>query len=352
LKDRLHSHFPATAFYFPYPDYKMPVCVLTEDFVNSGKADEMVARIRSRDYTGGDNKELFDEFSATLEIARNRQLGFFAGSFLVAAGDNPGSVMNPDKLGVHYSRGRSRPYATLSTIRQHNEGVSMEKRRRFEGQIDHPLIGLNESDDPWREGLSLNSHAYLISRDVKATLGDIFAPCKAGVEYLQKDSRFDSSGRQMVDGSLFDATWGNLYCSSGTCEFIDREWVFSTDIEFNVVLIRSVYRFIYDNSQIDTGAMCLRTRLTKSLIERIGVVLGVSLKQEDFKKFVDIEAQVYSAVYGTNEKIARKNIELFLFDRKTHAIAQKTFSKSRTVFEKLKDGDRVKRKLAKLVRVR
>src|SRR3546814_3661916 len=42
--------FEHTRFLYPYPDYKIPDCVLSEEFLKSGHAAEIISQIPSRDY--------------------------------------------------------------------------------------------------------------------------------------------------------------------------------------------------------------------------------------------------------------------------------------------------------------
>ena len=85
LEDNLRKYFSSIKFYYPYPDYKLPDCVISNDFLSSGLAGELVSQIRSRDYYG-EVQSLWDESSVSLELSKNGMLSFFSNSFLVIAG--------------------------------------------------------------------------------------------------------------------------------------------------------------------------------------------------------------------------------------------------------------------------
>jgi len=79
LENSLKKYFSSIEFYYPYPDHKLPDCVISHEFLEAGRAGELVSQVKSRDYVDG-VQHLWNEKLVSLELARNRMLPFFSNS--------------------------------------------------------------------------------------------------------------------------------------------------------------------------------------------------------------------------------------------------------------------------------
>ncbi len=83
LEDLLEqSGYPSQEFYYPHPDYKMPLEIYSSSWLPSSASS--LAPAPNFDY---EKYELFDETKAFQGIIDNGQYEFFANSFLVICGD-------------------------------------------------------------------------------------------------------------------------------------------------------------------------------------------------------------------------------------------------------------------------
>lgn len=83
LEDLLRqSGYLTQEFYYPHPDYKMPMEIYSQDWLPS--IDTLLASAPNFD---NERYELFDETQAYAGIIKNGQYEFFANSFLVICGD-------------------------------------------------------------------------------------------------------------------------------------------------------------------------------------------------------------------------------------------------------------------------
>lgn len=83
LEDLLaNSGYKAQEFYYPHPDYKMPLEIYSSSFLPS--PDTFLPSAPNFDY---DRYTLFDESKAFRGIIENNQFEFFANSFLVICGE-------------------------------------------------------------------------------------------------------------------------------------------------------------------------------------------------------------------------------------------------------------------------
>ena len=76
------SGYPAQEWYYPHPDYKMPMEIYSED--NLPSASTELTPAPNFDY---DRYTLFDETQAFAGVIENDQFEFFANSFLVICGE-------------------------------------------------------------------------------------------------------------------------------------------------------------------------------------------------------------------------------------------------------------------------
>ena len=83
LEILLHeSGYPTQTFYYPHPDYKMPMEIYTEDWLPS--AETLLSSAPNFD---SNRYELFDETDTFQGIIENGKYTFFANSFLVFCGE-------------------------------------------------------------------------------------------------------------------------------------------------------------------------------------------------------------------------------------------------------------------------
>ncbi len=76
------SGYPEQEFYYPHPDYKMPLEIYSTDYLPN--ANTLLSSAPNFDY---DRYDLFDESQAFKGIIENGQFEFFANSFLVICGE-------------------------------------------------------------------------------------------------------------------------------------------------------------------------------------------------------------------------------------------------------------------------
>jgi SAM-dependent methyltransferase len=76
------SGYPNQEFYYPHPDYKMPLEIFSKDFLPS--ANTFLQSAPNFDY---DRYTLFNESNAYQGVIENGQFEFFANSFLVICGE-------------------------------------------------------------------------------------------------------------------------------------------------------------------------------------------------------------------------------------------------------------------------
>jgi SAM-dependent methyltransferase len=315
LEDKLSKHFKSIKFYYPYPDYKMPTCILTEEFISSGYAGELISQIESRDYSGRE-KNLWDERLTALEINKNKALPFFANSFLSISSNSKKDNCIFNQQGILFSANRKPQYQTQTVINEGDEGLYVEKIPTGNFEVTQgSIIKLQETKSKWIKGDSLQTTLLKRCKNKKIKLEQMFEPAKQWIDELQNKTTKQET-KKILDGRYLDHIWRNTYLSNDKCVFIDEEWVWNENIDFNVIVIRSIYwglREMYDLKDISRVLCGDNVRKT---ITKIARSMGVNLLREDFSNFINLESVIANKVYGANLKRSKIILRIFLRSRR------------------------------------
>jgi hypothetical protein len=316
LEDNLRRHFAAVRFLYPYPDYKIPDCVLAEEFTASAAAGEIVSQMKSRDYNAV-TAPLWDESLTTLALARNRVLPFFANSFLALAGSSEPRLEVFPQLGVLYSSAnRVREFRTTTWLVRRDDGaIAAVKRAGTAEAVTRGPLKLVASESPWMGSHSLYTDLYAALKDRRATLEQVFAPCRAWLELLRAGAE-RRGGEHFLPGEHLDSTWQNTYPTPTGYALIDREWVWAHEVRLPVIVIRAAYCFLFRVEGKLDAAPQLRGG-GRVLIRAIARTLGVELTSRDFSEFIALEAEFQSLAYGLDRRRLEVVLEWFLLDRAT-----------------------------------
>lgn len=317
LRNQLNKYFKEIEFYYPYPDYKIPDCVISDQFLSSGRAGELVSQIRSRDYTG-DTRALWDESATTLELARNRMMDFFSNSFLVFAGLDKLKGVRFNQLAIMYSSGRNSTYSTRTRIFQDNGNATRVEKRKVHRHNDHrqtPLM-LVDSESKWVDSFSLLTQMLLRSHERNPDITGLFAPVKRWTNMLLNESRTEN-GVRWLDGAHLDSIWANAYFIDDECVLVDREWIWHEPIRLNVVIIRAIFDFLARIEMSTSLSSALSLRRGKDMIHAIARTLDIELSEEDFANFIYIETEIAYIVTNISRRKQSLYLRWFLTDRPT-----------------------------------
>lgn len=333
LKAMLGEWFPRVEFYFPYPDYKIPTCVVSERLFETVDAGELVSQFRGRDYAG-DRPPLFDERRATRELARNGQLPFFANSFLVVASKSSAGAVRPASLGVMYSADRAPAFSTQTRIALNADGqVVVDKQPLHVSTAARGgPVALRATTSTWQHRPSLQAVVEDRLRSQPAHLEDAFAPCRPWLEHLQS-LQLAHGHAPTLPGRCLDAIWKNSFVADGRCVLVDTEWDWLEPLPLRVVVIRAVYCFLADLEPHRNAYPGLRDANLRRLITRIAAAVGVRLDAADFAAFVSVESRLQGAVSGRSASRIETALRLRLTDQRVVAAAEAVRGAARTARE-------------------
>jgi SAM-dependent methyltransferase len=316
IKSRLKKHFKEIKFYFPYPDYKLPLCILSEDIFEDISVGELIGGYqfgRDNDYF---TAPLFDEQLTLLELEKNEKLEFFANSFLILASNTDIKSVEFPQLGIFFSVDRKKPWQTVSRIERDDDGVISVNKSLLskERKVTVSDISLQETSSIWIDGFSLETTLLRMVRFKNMSINELFKPCIIWVNTLRKVSEI-KDGECTLDGKYLDYIWRNSYLSNNEGVFIDQEWVRESEILLNVLVIRAIFHFLVEIENTKDISPQLKQNSTKKLIERIAKVLDVSLSENDFTKFVTLEAEFAQIVHGKQLSNSELFLKVYLYNR-------------------------------------
>lgn len=334
LKQRLRSCFNHIDFFFPYPDYKLPDCVLTDEFLRTGKAGELVGLFAGRD-ENRPTSPLFDEKMALLELDRNQQLPIFANSFLAIAGKATAARIIFPQAGILFNRNERLPlFQTVTRFLNNKSAIEVDKTLANSTQpwSHSGRLRCCPRRELWRDGLTLHTRMLQRVRRHDLTLPELFAPVRAWLDWLNGQAHC-ANDRLLVPGTLLDTVWHNIFMedSDTVLHHIDQEWEWSEPIGRNVLIIRTIFRFLEEARTIPGLTPGLRHGSTKTIIRRIADTLGVPLSPTDFREFVELESELLSLVTGRPLSLTRRSIRRILVGPHSLFVLHRHWQRLRTL---------------------
>ena len=315
LKKKINKYFTNIKFYFPYPDYKIPSCILSETFMEKVKTSELIGNLPSRDYFYN-QKSLFDEKLVLIELDKNNKLTFFSNSFLVIAGKKDISSINFKYLGLLYSADRVREFQTVTQFVEHEDGSIWVEKKPHSGvhEVKSGSLTLKSIKNRWIDGLSLQAQLMRRSKEYNISIDELFAPCKTWLKELESIAHCEGD-QFWLDGRYIDCIWRNSYIRNGQCIFIDLEWEWKEKISLNAIVIRSIYLFLDDLSSLSGLTPALKLNSPKRLIKNIAKTVGIKITNRDFKEFFKLHSEIIQIVYAYNRFIKIFSLKLKLWNR-------------------------------------
>lgn len=315
LENNLRKHFTNIEMFYPYPDYKLPTCVVSDEFLSSARAGELVSQFRSRDYSG-DIKRPWDESLVSIELSRNELLPVFSNSFLAFAGKSKLAGMSFNQLAAMVSFDRIGEFRTQTRIHYDETGEIAVSKNLLSGekQFDLGRLSLLESSSNWQDSYSLQTRIYQNCMSNVKQLGDMFAPCRPWLAFLENRSEM-IDGEKCVDGEYIDCNFANAYLRSGEIVLVDNEWRWKERIKLNVIVIRAIFTFLMKIDDVGRLPRVLQVRSYRRLICRIAESIGVHLSKADFSSFVELESEFQSLVHNSNQQRNSTMCRWILADR-------------------------------------
>ena len=296
LAERLGRHFERADFLYPFPDYKIPSSVLTEDMVARVDVSELIGSFTSVDYGNRRRRPLFDEALAWKELAANRMVPELAHSFLVIASTSADGGLRFDSLGRLYSDRRRPEFSTLTRFVDGDDGTVQVTKSRTAGGAEFVEGKLRHRawSGEWHAGSSLQHTMARRARARDADLEAMLAPSRVWFE----DLRRAANGSGTVPGDRLDCIWRNCFIVGDACDYIDQEWEWTEPLPLQLVVARCLYDFAQTLTDAPRLSPLIQRWRVDQFIVAAAACYGVTLDRAAMRELVRFEAAFLSQVVG------------------------------------------------------
>lgn len=279
------SGFPDVEFYFPYPDYKVPTTILTEEIeaCDPSIAVNLLSSMFAPDQMVG-YARTFSEGAAYRAIIENGLLGDLANSFLVLAKkENHNWPSNTQDLAFIYSPGRTSSLAKEVKLQRSAVGVSV-RRRLLHASTLPDFMSFPEEETLHPGELLFNSLLSVVNRKgwEAADIARWFRPL---YEQLFAVSEVGADGFRRIKAVYLDASPFNFIHNRDGSSFFDLEWDDGTLLNFWFPVFRGIY---YSLSKVGSVARPTATtplrvvELTAKVMQALGGAgVDVEMLMED-----------------------------------------------------------------------
>src|ERR1022692_4168771 len=245
-------------FYYPFPDYKLPSVVLSENALTDPGFDaiDLLARCHARDYTGSPYRG-FDEALSFSVLHTNGLLADLSNSFLIVATPDNEPPARATELAFAWSVNRAPEFCTQTTFVRDGSGIQVLKEplassARGSHTVDESLtITHHVSGSVYRPGRQLLWN-LLRARAGGGDVESIVQALRPWMEFLLQHARVSPAqvaaaseeepklSSYVLAGEFLDCTPFNLLNIDGELVPIDDEWQSKNDISLGWVVTRGV----------------------------------------------------------------------------------------------------------------
>jgi len=235
-------------WWYPYPDYKLPVSVLRDDAFAPEVPADFSGLISAACKSDAQTPAIttFSTDFAWSAVTRNRLAGELANSFLIVS--SASEIARDGVFGYHYGLPRSREYRTVVEFGKADDGYYGDRKSLFPDVMApadagiavqlgrEPLVG----GRLWKDELP-----YITARD-GWPLSDLERWAAVWWDLVKEKAGLERNVRlgakSLISGRLLEAIPRNMiFDGQGSLGFINLGWTAAGDIELGYLLFRGLY---------------------------------------------------------------------------------------------------------------
>ncbi|SCX19581.1 Methyltransferase domain-containing protein [Nitrosomonas eutropha] len=309
--------FSACNFLAPFPDYKLPVSIVTEYGFKAKNFDATVFAWQSvrRD------PQLPVHLGFSLELVWpaifDNQLPIdLANSFLIVASPENKDLQDREVFAYHYSTERVPEFCKETTFCIDREtGKITVKYKRMDGvernEVNHSYIinFICPKSDIYRIGHPLTYEFVQLMTKDDWDIVDVKKYLKKYLEILGELAHEQGvlinleSPYSMLPGNFFDVVPNNLILrENNRVSLIDMEWELTSSIELGHLVFRTLLQLIGLVSHF--GSTPTKGMTRGQFVSCVLESLGLSLLPTDYDRYLNIEEQITERVTGCPAKEA------------------------------------------------
>ena len=301
----------ATSFMAPFPDYKLPVSIVTEaGFCSDGfdagafawqsvRRDPQLPALLS-----------FAPERVWPEIIRNKLGLDLANSFLIVGAHSPSALPEPQVLAWHYSADRAPQYCREACFSgEAVNGVTVSYQRLCQASksdyVDSELVRFDcPQNVRYTRGRVLSQEFIdLMGRDGWSTeaAGGFVRRYAAVLETLcrgEGDNRAITSITDRLPGKYLDVIPQNIILEDvDTPVIIDNEWRLTADVEFGHCVLRALLLLMAAITRFGVPANS-QTYTRQAFIEAVFTHSGFPITATEITRYIDLEADIQAQITG------------------------------------------------------
>ncbi|WP_349956724.1 class I SAM-dependent methyltransferase [Rhizobium sp. ZPR3] len=300
--------FSKHRWWFPFPDYKSPVSVISEEAL-SDHLEFDAASLCAKSVLE-DRQKPATSFFALQEswkaVCRNGLLPDLANSFLVVSSN---TEFHPsDVVAYHFGTDRGRNLSKVVKFKP-IDGRLIAVRELINPRptmSDSPDVVLTMRDEPYVHGRLWQDRLSSVVSRKGWELNDIVAWADTWWSNLLDRAgyrlrRHELSAHSLLDGIFIDAIPRNFIGRDGNFEFIDQEWSVPVPIEAGYLLFRGLSISFLSLEVCEEPASTVSLTVDQLVLD-VAYRLGLWLARADVVRFKDIERQFQERACGTLPK--------------------------------------------------
>lgn len=223
----LGAGFEDSSWYYPFPDYKLPTCVLHDAATAPGTAERLTDLFGGADLNDPqrEKRPSFALDRAWPVMARNGLVGDLANSFLVLCHAGAAEVPSDRApLAWHYSTERHPAFAKQAVFSRAGEDITVARSRLSDAPAPAGPLRLRLEDEAFISGSLWSNRLGEIINRPGWTAEEVAQWLQTWQEALLAQAGMEALP-EAIPGYLFDALPFNLIVDHfGKSYFIDLEW--------------------------------------------------------------------------------------------------------------------------------
>ncbi|WP_394885807.1 glycosyltransferase [Clostridium butyricum] len=289
------SGFKSVKFYFPFPDYKLPQCIIKEDSEISNFNIGAINRANSFEYSGY-RESLMMEPLLLNSLNDAGMLFDMANSFLVICSKEEDINLETNYLiRKYFNRGMKEQFHHYSDF----------IRKGDDYYVDKKVIGLGEKkykDDTLEfeikdskiitgKNIIIDVYKSILIRDNLTSFKKLCIRLREELIMQFSIGKKDDEGYELLKGNSFDFVFNNIIEYDEKWIFIDKKWTINNEIPEDYVVFRAI-----KNIFTDMGAYIPVFSSDKFIFDIITQIYK-QFTNERYKKLCSLEELHLSSIY-------------------------------------------------------
>ncbi len=314
------AEFSNINFLAPYPDYKLPISIVTEFGFSSSAFNASNLASESVNHDPQMPKDNYFSMELAYKVLFSNNLGIdIANSFLIVASSQSNKSIDSKILAYHYSTDRFEQYCKESKFIEENNKINViYKSLNTKANYDDSskiVFNLPKSAN-YVYGNSLANKFFQILQKNNWDYLEVAIFMKSYLEILNKFDDYPTfyedkiNLKNKIPGKFFDCIPQNLIQNNkGTYTIIDEEWTYKSDIEQGYLIFRSLINLINNANNIgypkDGIVEITLFEFIKNTFEKV----GLEISNEDFERYFELESEVQNTVAGISKNFIKNHIK-------------------------------------------